>query len=88
MRGLLFPPIFLGLAACATPKTIEVKVPVPVPCVMDQVDEPVYPQVSGDAGLFERVKALLAERELRKGYEERLKGTIAGCMPVRESLRG
>lgn len=79
MRLFLFPPIFLALAGCTTTKTVEVKVPVIVPCVTEQVEEPIYPEVSEDAGLFERVKALLAERELRKGYEERLRAVVAGC---------
>lgn len=82
MRVLLFPPIFLALTGCAT-KMVEVKVPVPVPCVVERVEEPVFPAVAEDAGLFERVKALLAELELRKGYEAKLKATVAGCGEVK-----
>lgn len=83
MRVLLFPPIFLALTGCATTKYVEVKVPVPVPCVVERVEEPVFPAIAEDAGLFERVKALLAELELRKGYEEKLKATVAGCGEVK-----
>ena len=82
MRSVWFPLIFLALAGCSTTKTVEVKVPVTVPCVLEEVEEPVYPTADQEAGLFERVKVLLAELELRKGYEERLRATISGCRAV------
>ena len=69
--------IFLG--ACAGQKTITVKVPVPVPCTTPHVEEPVYPKASADAGIFERVKVILAELELRKGYEAKLRAVAASC---------
>lgn len=74
---LVFPALFL--AGCATKEPITIKVPVPVPCVTEQIKEPIYPTVSEDAGIFERVKVLLAERELRKGYEAKLKAALAAC---------
>ena len=83
MRILFFPPIFLALTACGGTKVVEVKVPVTVPCITETVTEPVYPTVEGDAGIYERVKVLLAERELRKGYEARLKAQVAGCGVVK-----
>lgn len=82
MRLLVLPPIFLALAGCTTTKVVEVKVPVPVPCVVEKVEEPVYPTAQGST-LFERVKVLLAEIELRKGYEAKLKATMAGCGEVK-----
>ena len=63
-------------------KVVEVKVPVSVPCVVEKVEEPVYPTAQGST-LFERVKVLLAEIELRKGYEAKLKATVAGCGEVK-----
>lgn len=83
MRLLVLPPIFLALAACASKPPITVKVPVAVPCVTEQVEEPVYPVASANAGIFERVKVLLAEVEMRKGYEAKLKAVIAGCGEVK-----
>lgn len=82
MRLLVLPPIFLALAGCTTTKVVEVKVPVSVPCVVEKVEEPVYPTAQGST-LFERVKVLLAEIELRKGYEAKLKATVAGCGEVK-----
>lgn len=84
MRMLVFPPIFLALAGCAGQKLVRVEIPVPVPCVTADIPEPVYPTVEADTGLFERVQALLAERELRKGYEEQLKATVAGCKGLKK----
>lgn len=72
--------VFLG--ACAGQKTIEVKVPVPVPCTTPHVEEPVYPKPSADAGIFERVKVALAEIELRKGYEAKLRAAKSACDEV------
>lgn len=69
--------IFLG--ACAGQKTITVKVPIAVPCKTPQIEEPVYPKASADAGIFERVKVILAELELRKGYEAKLMAAAASC---------
>lgn len=78
---LFFPLIFL--AGCATPQTRVVKLPIPVPCITETIKEPDYPTVEADAGLFERVQVLLAERELRQGYEAQLKAALAACGDVK-----
>lgn len=83
MRMLVFPPIFLAIAGCAGKPPVRVEIPVPVPCITADIPEPVYPTVDPDTGLFERVQALLAERELRKGYEEQLKAAVAGCKELK-----
>lgn len=83
MRLFVFPPIFLALTACGGEKVIRVQVPVPVPCITETVAEPVYPTVGEDAGIYERVKVLLAERELRLGYEAKLKAQVAACGEVK-----
>ena len=57
MRVWFFPPIFLALTACST-KTLEVKIPIPVPCITETIPEPTYPIVKEDAGIFERGKDL------------------------------
>lgn len=78
MRVWFFPPIFLALTACST-KTVEVRIPVPVPCITETIQEPTYPIVTEEAGIFERVKVLLAERELRRGYEIKLRAALSAC---------
>lgn len=76
----LLPAIFL--AGCAH-DPITIKVPVPVPCIKERPAAPIYPTVSEDAGIFERVKVLLAERELRKGYEAKLEAMLAACGEIK-----
>ena len=65
----------LLLASCATPRLIYVPCPPPV------VPEPDYPKAKPDDGLFVRVQALLAERELRKAYEAELRAALGKCAP-------
>lgn len=75
-------PIALGLAmaGCSrTPPPEPVKVMVPVPCISTMPAKPVYPEVNGDAGLFERVQTLLADRELRIAYEGQLEAALSAC---------
>jgi len=82
----------LALAGCATAappepviKTVEVRVPVPVPCkgLAELGAEPTYPD-SGAAlqaavDLFERVKLLLAARGLRAARLEQYQAAARGC---------
>jgi hypothetical protein len=53
-------------------RTVEVKVPVAVPCKPDLGPAPSYPDtraaLMGAPDLFERVKLLLAGRELRDAW--------------------
>jgi hypothetical protein len=78
MRKLLFL-FFVALSGCATERIVpvEIKIPVPVPCVFDDVPEPQVPEKG--ANIFEKVRALLVEIELRKSYEEKLKASISVC---------
>jgi hypothetical protein len=80
-RVLFLPLIFL--AGCVTPQAKVIRMPIPVPCVTETIKEPDFPRVEADAGLFERVQVLLAERELRRGYEGQLKAAIAACGDVK-----
>lgn len=63
----------LLLASCGTPRILYVPCPSPV------VPEPDYPKVRPEDGLFVRVQALLAERELRKAYEAELRAALGKC---------
>ena len=70
----------LALGACSrTPPPEPVKVMVPTPCVSKKPERPNYPIVTPETGLFDRVKALLAERELRRAYEGELEATVNAC---------
>lgn len=71
-----------ALAGCATTRTTppptEVKVPVPVPCKIRHIDEPVIPAAPTN-DLAGKVKALIAEIELRVGYEAQLRAAEEAC---------
>ena len=88
MRPVVLLPVALLLAGCAAVPTerivdrsIEVKVPVPVPCVVETVERPVFAveQLPPDASTFERVRALLIERRQRIAYEAQRDAAIAAC---------
>lgn len=81
-------PLFLLLTGCALfdSKPVEyvpyeVKVPIAVPCA---AEIPPAPEWATDTlrkadTLDDKAKALLAEREQRLGYEEKLKAATDGC---------
>lgn len=76
----------LLLAGCASTqqvieKPVEVQVPVPVPCKAPLIPEPAWPlaAVPAAASDFAFFRAALAEVELRKGYEARLRAALAAC---------
>jgi hypothetical protein len=74
-------------AACAGPepkviyKPYPVKEPVPVPCAAEIPKEPEWATkgLRKADTLDDKTKALLAEREQRIGYEEKLKKATDGC---------
>lgn len=75
------------LAGCAAPapqvvtRTETVPVPVPVPCRTPQIDRPTWPLdvLPTDANDYEWTRAALVEIEMRRAYEARLEGAVAGC---------
>jgi len=76
------------LTACASSReaavrTVEVRVPVAVACDPKVGAPPAYPDsdqaLKAAPGLFERVRLLLAGRELRKAREAELEAGIRGC---------
>lgn len=70
----------LFLTGCATNDVDTpniVKVPVPVPCISPEIIEPVY--FTGGDDIYEKVRSLLAEIELRKGYELELRAAVEAC---------
>lgn len=80
---LVFSLIFLS--ACSTnhsnTKSVEVLVPVQVPCKITHPNKPVFAVDNLGIGedIFEKVKALLAERKQRQGYELELEEAIKAC---------
>jgi hypothetical protein len=58
-------------------------VPVPVPCAAPIPAEPAWDtgRLKKSDTLDDKAKALLAEREQRQGYEDKLKAAVGGCQP-------
>lgn len=70
------------LAGCATaPATVEVKVPVYVPCAK-AVPRPAFefPALPGDASEGEKVLAMARDTLLHFKYEGQLEAVVAGCV--------
>jgi len=74
-----------ALAGCKTmPELVEVAVPVPVAC---QVDEPARPALSIDTmppGLpvDEQARNMRADHDLRDGYEGELRAALQACRSI------
>jgi len=86
MKRLLpiFPVLLMALAGCAAKpvyRPVTIDVPVPVPCRAPEVARPAWPtqSLSAGSGLLDQVRALLAENELRQGYEARLEAALQAC---------
>ncbi|HYE40274.1 MAG TPA: hypothetical protein VEB23_10100 [Ramlibacter sp.] len=83
--------IAAALAGCGTvPTTVEVRVPVPVVCREAVPPRPVMPTegLQPAASLTDKVKALLAETELREGYEVRLVAALEACTRPLQPVAG
>jgi hypothetical protein len=68
MRWLI---LCLALTGCTTTKYL--------PCPPPVIEEPTYPVVKPEDGIFVRVQALLAEREMRRSYEAELRAALGKC---------
>lgn len=87
MRWIIVGMLF-ALAGCAgqpvaepEPRVVRVEVPVPVPC---RVKAPAVPAWAAEGlrkedSLEVKVRALLAERRQRIGYERELVAAVASC---------
>lgn len=77
----------LGLSACATDQvvvhdTVEVKVPVPVPCVTDVPVCPPYKLDTEDLrgkSIYTQSNAVLVELEQRRACEAELRAVLVKC---------
>lgn len=74
-----------GVVGCATPpveyRTVEVKVPVPVPCSAAVPQEPVWARngTSRASNIDELAKAYVSELIQREAYEGELIAAVKGC---------
>lgn len=78
--------VSVALAGCAArqeaePRTVRVEVPVAVPCRVPVVAEPPWATAALQKGdsLQVKVRALLAERQQRMGYEVQLRAALLAC---------
>ncbi|RPV98306.1 hypothetical protein [Pseudomonas aeruginosa] len=78
--------VIVALAGCAgrqeaEPRTVRVEVPVAVPCRVQSVEVPVWATAGLRKGddLQAKVRALLAERRQRIGYEAQLLAANQAC---------
>lgn len=75
----------LILAACATPKERvvykTVAVPVHQPCAPQLSPKPDYPTLTGPVAteVFEQMRTLLVERDMRTARELELEAAVSGC---------
>ncbi|MGV5083129.1 hypothetical protein [Pseudomonas aeruginosa] len=85
MRVVLMLVVF-ALAGCAgrqdaEPRTVRVEVPVAVPCRVPAVEVPAWAAagLKKSDDLQTKVRALLAERRQRQGYERELLAALGAC---------
>ncbi|WP_448683834.1 hypothetical protein [Pseudomonas nicosulfuronedens] len=78
--------VLVALTGCAgqaepEPRTVRVEVPVAVPCRAPVVEAPTWATASLQKGdsLQTKVRALLAERQQRIGFERLLLAAISSC---------
>ncbi len=73
------------LAGCATkcdaPKVVRVDVPVSTPCVVDVPPPPdlATATLTPEAGIWDQMRALRAERLQLRGYVKVLEAALQGC---------
>lgn len=85
LLGSVIGALCFSIVGCSTTppevRTVRVEVPVPVPCRVKAVQEPAW----ASAGLKSadplelKVRALLAERKQRIGYETLLLAAVSAC---------
>lgn len=73
--------LLLLLVGCAARPPARIEIPVAVPCRVELPVRPVWATetLSADAGIYEQVRALLAERRQRIGYEAELEAAARAC---------
>lgn len=87
MQNKLIIVLALLISACSTTdkpvvyETIKVNVPVPVECKTPMPEKPQYnfDQLSVDQTIYEKVRALLADRLLYLAYQAELEAALKSC---------
>lgn len=86
MKNLIIFATLLAMCGCAgavpePPQVVRVEVPVPVPCKTKAVEVPTFAAkgLKKSDPLEVKVRALLAERHQRMGYEAKLLAAVAAC---------
>jgi hypothetical protein len=87
MRVISILLVTLLLTGCVTTKEViryetkEVKVPIPIKCEtpIPEVPDFNFPKLKEEDTIFDKVKALLADRNLHLGYEEQLLTALQSC---------
>lgn len=83
---LILPFALAGCAGTMPPspevRTVEVKIPVPVPCMVQPVNKPAFAVDALPLGstVPAQMRALRAERKQRIGYEAELEAALQHCM--------
>ena len=81
-------PVVLALGACATDapviKTViqKVEIPIAVQCKATVPTAPDlnFPKLQSNQDIFDKTKALLADRDLQLGYEGELSAALTSCI--------
>lgn len=84
MKFIPFAALLMALTACTTDvvkEPVSVDVAVPVPCRVEPIPLPTWPTdaITDKATHFEKLKAIVATNEKRKGYEAELMAAVASC---------
>lgn len=84
MKKLLLILPLMALPACAStpdlPKTV--KVPVPIPCEIEQVPQTELPQVTDDMNVFDAAKVRMAQLKLLIAENTRLRAANTSPCPA------
>ncbi len=81
MKAVIAALAALVLTGCGPRVPERVLVPVEVLCKVDVPPEPAWAtkSLTADADIFDQVRALLAERRQRIGYERLLRAAVESC---------
>jgi hypothetical protein len=88
MKNIMILISFSFLVGCAHNEPVsniviqKVEVPIEVPCKAAIPNEPLFnfPQLTIDQDIYEKSKALLADRKLHLAYEIELLATLTACV--------
>lgn len=70
-----------GCGAVKPPATVRVEIPIPIPCKVVVPDPPVFAvdALPLNAGIWDMMNALRADRIQRRAYEKSLEAAVKAC---------